>query len=58
MYEGGISPYPAFPTNPIKITGSSSSSLNATISLNKQSADISLFDIVYQTNPGANSNIR
>jgi hypothetical protein len=49
MYEGGISPTPAFPTSPIKISGTSGSSINAAVSLDKLSAENSIFDIVYQT---------
>jgi hypothetical protein len=64
MYEGGLCPPPQQPgftgpyhSSPTKINGTSSSSTNASIALNKQSPDYSVFDIVYQTDPSFNSNI-
>ena len=46
MYELGIQPLPAFPCSPQFIQGTLSSSINATMALNK--SFISYFDIVYQ----------
>jgi hypothetical protein len=61
LNEGGLYPPPGFTgpcySSPTKINGTSSSSTNATISLNKESADCFDFDIVYQTDPSFNSNI-
>lgn len=57
MYESGIEPVPAFPISPVKLIGTSSSSINVTIAMNKQSLDFSHFDIVYQTSAVAPINI-
>lgn len=53
LWESGVQPSPSLPnlpkcTNPILISGTTSSSINATISLNKLSTSYSNFDIVYQ----------
>ncbi len=57
MYENGVSPTPALPNAPVLITGSSGSSINASVYMNKQSTNNSSFDIVYQSNPNPGSNI-
>jgi len=53
MYESGVQPNPFFPplpkcTDPILVSGTTSSSINATLSLNKLSTSYSNFDVVYQ----------
>jgi hypothetical protein len=58
MYESGVQPTPSLPnlpkcTNPILISGTTSSSINATLSLNKLSTSCSDFDVEYQQ--GSNS---
>ena len=55
--EGGVESYPA-PNAPLLIIGTSSSSTNATIAMNKQSiTNSSYFDVVYQTVAGVGSTI-
>ena len=53
--EGGVESYPA-PNAPLLIIGTSSSSTNATIAMNKQSiTNSSYFDVVYQTVAGVSN---